>query len=165
MKATVSAVLIAYAVAPVAPSANASGDEWGLNGIYTATSIGDWAQTNDVYHDQATVRSMWTISTTCTTPVDCTGKVNSDQGWSEDVNIHGSEYVVKHDIPNWEPCLNGTSRTGHQTYRFYPVDEQGRVSVGSTVLAGIDRTLGESGACGINKALEVTIPFRLEKVS
>jgi hypothetical protein len=40
---------------------------------------------------------MWTISTTCTTPVDCTGRVSSDQGWSADVNIHGSEYVVKRD--------------------------------------------------------------------
>jgi hypothetical protein len=38
------------------------------------------------------------------------------------------------------------------------------VSVGSTIFAGIDRTSGESGACGINKALVITIPFRLEKV-
>jgi hypothetical protein len=146
------------------PTAGASGDEWGLNGTYAAMSNGARAQTNDVYRDEATVRSTWTINTTCTTPVDCTGRVSSDQRWSEDVNIHGSEYIVKHDVPNWEPCPNGTSRTGHQIYHFYPVNEEGRISVGSTILAGIDRTSGESGACGINQALVITMPFRLEKV-
>ena len=44
-----------------APTAAASGDDWGLNGTYAATSIGNWAQTNDVYRDEATVRSKWTI--------------------------------------------------------------------------------------------------------
>jgi hypothetical protein len=158
-------LLLALAGSVIAPTAAASGDDWGLNGTYAAQSNGDWAQTNDVYRNEATVRSTWTISTTCTTPVDCTGRVSSDQGWSADVSIHGSEYVVKHDVPNWEPCPNGTSRTGHQLYRFYPVNEKGLVSVGSTVLAGIDKTSGESGACGINKALIITMPFRLEKVA
>jgi hypothetical protein len=81
------------------------------------------------------------------------------------VSIHGSEYVVKRDIPNWEPCPDGAARTGHQIYRFYPVDERGWVAYGSTVLAGVDKTSGDSGACGINKALVITMPFRLEKVS
>ena len=44
------------------------------------------------------------------------------------MNYAGSEYVVKRDIPNWEPCPNGTSRAGHQIYRFYPVDANGRLS-------------------------------------
>ena len=165
-QATVSAVLIAVVAGAFAePTAAASGDEWGLNGTYAAMSNGDWAQTNEVYQREVTVRSTWTIGTTCTTPVDCTGRVSSDQGWSADVNIHGSEYVVKRDIPNWEPCANGSSRTGHQIYRFYPVNEKGSVSVGSTTLAGIDRTSGESGACGINQALIITMPFRLDKTS
>jgi hypothetical protein len=164
--ATASAALIvAVAGGFAVPTAGASGDDWGLNGTYAAMSNGDWAQTNEVYHNEATVRSTWTISTTCTSPVDCTGRVNSDQGWSEDVNFHGSEYVVKRDLPNWEPCANGTSRTGHQIYRFYPVNETGLVSVGSTTFAGVDLTAGETGACGINKALVITMPFRLDKVS
>jgi hypothetical protein len=160
----VTASALAVAAAVTIPTATASGDEWGLNGTYSATSIGNWAQTNEVYQDEATVRSTWTINTTCTTPVDCTGRVKSDQGWSADVTYTGSEYVVKRDIPNWEPCPNGVSRTGHQIYRFYPVNQQGRVSVGSTIFAGIDRTSGESGACGINKALVITMPLRVEKV-
>ena len=123
---------------PVAlPTAAASGDdEWGLNGTYIATSNGHWAQTNDIYRNEASVRSTWTISTTCSTPLECTGRVISDLGWSADVGIHGSEYVVKRDIPNWEPCPDGTARTGHQIYRFYPVDEKGWFSLGSTVFAG-----------------------------
>lgn len=69
------------------------------------------------------------------------------------------------DIPNWEPCQNGTSRARHQIYRFYPVDDRGQSSISSTTFAGIDRTLGDSGACGINKALEITLPYRLDKIS
>ncbi|ORW32509.1 hypothetical protein AWB91_11210 [Mycobacterium paraense] len=146
------------------PTAAASGDDWGLNGTYAALSNGQWAQTNDIYRDEGTVRSTWTITTTCTTPLECTGRVNSDLGWSADVNLHGSEYVVKHDIPDWEPCANGTKGIGHQLYRFYPVDERGWVAWGSTVFAGVDKTSGDSGACGINKNLVITMPFRLEKI-
>ena len=156
----VSALVLALAT----PTAAASGDDWGLNGTYAALSNGQWAKTNDIYRDEASVRSTWTITTTCTTPVECTGRVTSDVGWSADVSIHGGEYVVKHDIPNWEPCPNGAARTGHQIYRFYPVDESGSVAWDSTILAGFDKTSGDSGACGINKALVITMPFRLEKV-
>jgi hypothetical protein len=153
------------AVAAVAPMAAASGEEWGLNGTYIATSNGDWSRTNDVFRDETSVRSTWTITTTCTTPVECTGRVSSDQGWSADVSIHGSEYVVKRDIPNWEPCADGSARTGHQNYRFWPVDEKGWVDLSSTVFGGQDKTSGESGACGINQALIIQMPFRLEKVA
>jgi hypothetical protein len=156
----IPALLLALAV----PTAAASGDDWGLNGTYAATSIGNWAQTNEVYHDETTVRSRWTITTTCTTPLECTGRVVSDLGWSADVSLHGSEYVVKRDIPNWEPCPGGAARTGHQIYRFYPVDESGAVAWDSTIFSGFDKTSGDSGACGINKNLVVTMPFRLEKV-
>ena len=100
---------------------------------------------------------------TCSTPLECTGRVSSDLGWSAKVGIHGRECVVKRDLPNWEPCPDGTARTGHQIYRFYPVDEKGWFSLGSTVLAGFDKTVGDSGACGINKALVISMPFRLEK--
>lgn len=158
-------LLLMLVAAAATPQAGATGEGWGLNGTYIATSNGDWAQTNDIYRNEASVRSTWTISTTCSTPVECTGRVTSDLGWSADVSIHGSDYVVKHDVANWEPCPGGVARTGHQIYRFYPVDESGLVTVGSNVLAGLDKTVGDSGACGINKALVITMPFRLEKVS
>jgi hypothetical protein len=146
-----------------APTAVASGDDWGINGTYQATSLGHWAKTNDVFRDETPVLSNWSVTTTCRTPVECTGRLVSDQGWSADVNLHGSEYVVKRDIPGWEPCPNGPARTGHQVYRFYPVDENGLVAWGSTIFAGIDITSGDSGACGVNTPLVISIPFRLEK--
>jgi hypothetical protein len=86
-----------------------------------------------------------------------------DLWWSADVSIHGSEYIVKCDIPNWEPCPDGSGRTGHQIYRFDPVYERGWFSWDSTVLAGFDKTVGDSVACGINKALVISMPFRLER--
>jgi hypothetical protein len=162
--AAVATLLVSIFGGITLPTAGASGDGWGLNGTYAALSNGDWAQTNDVHRDEPTVRSTWAVSTICTTPVDCTGRVSSDAGWSADVHYAGSEYVVKRDIPNWEPCADGSIRIGHQIYRFYPVNEKGWVSVGSTTFAGIDKTTGDSGACGINKALVITIPFRLEIV-
>ena len=39
--------------------ARASADDLALNGTYIATSNGDWARTNDSYHDEQTVRSTY----------------------------------------------------------------------------------------------------------
>ena len=72
------------------------------------------------------------------------------------MGIHGSEYVLKRDLPNWEPCPDGTARTGHQIYRFYPVDEKAGSRWVRTVFAGFDKTVGDGGACGINKALVIS---------
>jgi hypothetical protein len=33
------------------------------------------------------------------------------------------------------------------------------------MLAGVDQTAGDSGACGINKALVISLPFRLDQMS
>jgi hypothetical protein len=60
--------------------------------------------------------------------------------------------------------VRSTTVTGSAA-RFDPVNEKGWVSVGSTTLAGIDRTSGESGGCGINQTLIITMPFRLDKIS
>jgi hypothetical protein len=164
MTAATSPVVLLAFVAGMPAAAATGDDDWGLNGTYLATSIGNWAETNDVFRGETTVHSKWTANTTCTTPVECVGRVTSDAGWSADVSIHGSEYVVKRDIPNWEPCPGGAARAGHQIYRFYPVDEKGWVSFGSTIFAGVDKTSGDSGACGINQTLVITMPFRLEKM-
>ena len=58
----------------VAPSAHA--DDWALNGKFLATSNGDWATTNDVYRDEAIVRSTWTIAMTCINVLTCSGTVD-----------------------------------------------------------------------------------------
>jgi hypothetical protein len=149
-----------------APSATASGDDNALNGTYLATSNGEWAKTNDRYQDEATVRSTWTITSTCTTPFDCTGRVTSDAGWSADLHRQNSEWTVKRDIPNWERCVDGTAFTGAQEYRFYPADASGVISLspGATTLIGEDKTTGPSGACGVNQWLVVRMPFKLVKI-
>ena len=162
-----AAVLVAVTTggAVVATAAPAVGsDGWGLNGTYTATSNGDWARTNDSYHDETSVRSTWTITTTCSTKVDCVGHVESDLGWSADVESRGGVWVVKRDVPNWERCGDGTSATGQQIFTFWGANDQGYVDIDSTTYAGFDRTSGPSGACGINKDLVIQMPFRLDKV-
>lgn len=50
---------------------------------------------------------------------------------------------------------------GHQIYRFYPSTKGGLVAVDSNVFAGLDKTSGDSGACGINTALVIAMPFRV----
>jgi hypothetical protein len=145
--------------------ANASVDQWGPNGTYLATSNGEWARTNDVYHDEAVVRSTWTITTTCTTASECAGHVTSDQGWTADITTHDVEWVVKRDVENWEPCSDGSKAIGHQLYRFYPADSAGLIDLSATTYIGIDQTTGPSGACGINKWLQISMPFKLIKLT
>lgn len=147
------------------PSARASQDELALNGTYRATSIGTWARTNDTYHDEATVVSTWTISSTCTTAQDCAGTVTSDQGWSAPLTMRdGTLWKVAHDVPDWEKCPDGSSYPGHQLYTFYPVDPAGQVRLGSPTLGGFDKTTGPSGACGRNYWLVIEMPFRLDRI-
>jgi hypothetical protein len=161
---TAAVVMVAGAVG-TPPSGRSSEDGLALNGTYVATSNGEWAKRNDSYYDEATVTSTWTITSSCSNPVDCTGQVVSDQGWTAPI-IHTSDaWIVKRDLANWVPCHDGPAFPGHQIYRFWPVDTTGYVSVGSATLSGEDKTTGPSGACGVNKILVIRMPFRLDKVA
>lgn len=147
-----------------APSAHA--DSYPLNGTYIATSVGQWAKTNEAFNDEQTVRSTWTISSSCTTFQDCSGQVVSDQGWSAPINVHdGTLWYVRRDVPNWEQCEDGVAVTGRQTFQFTPVGPDGYTLRGSPTLAGRDKTVGPSGACGVNRWLVVEMPFRLDKIA
>ncbi len=44
-------------MAPLARAYNPS-----INGTYTATVVGEWARSRQVYHQEATVRSTWKIT-------------------------------------------------------------------------------------------------------
>ena len=137
-----------------------------INGTYTATVVGDWARVREVYHQEAVVRSTWTITTSCTTAEDCTGTVTSDQGWSAPLRMHdGYTWYLKRDIPNWETCPDGTTFTAKDYVTFYPANpDTGDNMLGSSVLAGRDQTVGPSGACGTNLPLDIEQPFRLDKI-
>lgn len=141
-------------------------EEVAINGTYRATSIGDWAQINDQYSGEATVIQIWTISSSCVTFFDCHGTVTSDQGWSAPLYSNDAYmWYIKHDVPNWERCADGTAYTGQQTFYFYPVDSNGEFRLGEPTLAGKDKTVGPSGACGQNKWLDVMMPLRLDKLA
>jgi hypothetical protein len=158
---TVAVTLIA--LLGTSPPAAAAGGS-GLNGTYTATSNGEWAKTNDVFHNEASIRSVWNISTTCSYPTECTGTVTSDWGWGAPIYQTAGVWFVKHIVQNWEPCPDGTAAAGFQIFRFAPTNADGdTVDPESPVLTGADQTTGISGACGINKPLFVTMPFKLVK--
>jgi hypothetical protein len=141
------------------PVARADGNA--LNGTFVAASDGGWAKVRDRFEDVPSVRSTWTITSTCNTSVDCHGAVVSDQGWSAELTKTSQVWRAARLIPDWQQCPDGTSSPGRQIIRFWPIDEQGVVDLSgmSTIFAGEDRTLGESGACGVSKWLIVKMPF------
>lgn len=167
MNLAITATLVTVGVAGgvgVAPPAWAY--DPAINGTYTATVIGDWARTNEVFHQEPVVRSTWTITTSCSTAYRCDGTVVSDQGWTAPIFMNdAATWFVKRDIPNWTTCQDGTSYVGHDVIHFYPANpDTGEKMLGSTVLAGREQTSGPSGACGTNKPLYIDQPFRLDKI-
>ncbi|WP_179476454.1 hypothetical protein [Mycolicibacterium vinylchloridicum] len=61
------------------------------------------------------------------------------------------------ELPDWEPCADGTTAPGRQQYLF-------RAVPGPEVFDGWDTTTGVSGACGKNLPLSITMPFKLTKI-
>lgn len=164
---TSAAVLAATAVGSAGVAAAAPDiNNPAINGVFLATSNGEWARTNDSYHDEATVRSTWTISTTCENPVACSGTVVSDQGWTANiVHVPGAWKVIR-DLPNWETCGDGTAATGRQVFTFYPVGDNPSQLVDPTseTFSGEEVTTGPSGACGVSSHLDIAMPFKLVKI-
>jgi hypothetical protein len=156
--AGLSAVVATAALVTASIATADPGDGVAINGRFTVFSDGQWAQTDQSYHDETSVTQTWTVTSTCSTYQDCTGHVTSDQGWSSDNLVYMSgRWKVSHTVSNWEPCQDGTAAAGEQAFTFwksYP-DEH---------LVGWDQTLGPSGACGFNKWLNVTLPLRLTPV-
>lgn len=161
--AVTTAVALAMSMTFAAPT-HADRPEFALNGIYQAVSNGDWAKTDDVYHDEATVVSVWTISSTCSDPQTCSGHVVSDQGWSADVTFRTQSWSLRRTLDEWQPCPDGTTSPGYQHFRFWPMVGN-TFNPGSPVLGGEDLTTGEPGACGVGYPLQISLPFRLTKVA
>jgi hypothetical protein len=152
----------------ITPSAQATDDDYAINGTYAATSDGTYATTDYAFHNEATVRSTWTITSTCTTDVHCTGQVRSDQGWSAPLRTEAHVWYVDRDVPNWEVCPDGTPFTGHQTFTFSPANANGVTQIGSPYLEGRDKTVGPRYACGTywyGKPLTLVMQFRLDKIA
>jgi hypothetical protein len=163
MVLTLTATVAVQAAVLTAGPAAAS-DNWGLNGTYIATSNGEWAKTNDIFHNERSVRSTWTISTVCSFPTECSGTVNSDLGWSAPIYQKGGVWFVKRVVPKWEPCPDGSAGDGLQLYRFLESTPDGaQQDLDSNIFTGEDQTTGVAGACGISLPLFITMPFKLVK--
>jgi hypothetical protein len=159
-------VFTAAAVGSLCSPVAAASPNWGLNGTYIATSNGEWAKTNDIFHDEASIRGTWTISTTCSYPSECTGTVDSDWGWSAPIYKKSGVWYVKKTVDNWQPCGDGTAGPGLQVYRFFTANKDGTANdPNSTTLLGEDSTTGVSGSCGTSRVVFITMPFKLVKTA
>ncbi|CAJ1581280.1 hypothetical protein [[Mycobacterium] wendilense] len=162
--ATAAAVAALVATGVGAPAVADATPNWGINGTFETSSNGEWAKVNDRYEKQPSTRSTWTISTVCTTPVDCAGTVNSDQGWTAPIYTKSGVWYVKRAWPEWRWCADGQPIEGLQTYLLYPVGADGRVDVKSNEYAGEDVTTGPSGSCGRNQWPHIRMPFFMRKI-
>ena len=159
------AVIAFGSLHPATSSASNYGVE--LDGTYRVTSNGDWAKTNDVFMNEKTVVQTWTVTSSCTSPISCTGTVTSDQGWSAPMRTTGDYWTVDRVVANWEPCPDGTAATGAEKFLFWgfdPVNSYRDLRI-RDLLVGRDRTLGPTGACGVNNPLVIELPMRMDRVS
>lgn len=160
-----AALLTAAAVGlGTAPPATATDGEPAINGTFSVVSNGEWARMNDRYQDEPTVRSTWTVNSTCSTAITCAGKVTSSLGWTEDIYTMSGMWYVKHYVPDWIPCPDGTRAPGLQVYRFIHGNEEGTAQPGSNLLLGEDETTGVSGNCGRNRSLVLNLPVKITKI-
>ncbi|KUI27130.1 hypothetical protein AU196_00890 [Mycobacterium sp. IS-1742] len=164
----IAAAVLAAAAVTATPAQAEDPNAWGINGVYETLSNGEWAKRNDSYYDVPTVRSVWTISTQCSSPMDCTGTVKSDQGWEAPIyTTNGSIFYVKRVVVGWVPCPDGTKADGLQTFRINATEpDTGFASVDDTsLLTGEDLTIGPSGACGRSANMDIRMPFRATKIA
>jgi hypothetical protein len=126
-----------------------------INGTYTATSDGQWAKTREVYHNEATVVTAWTVTSACDDVMHCAGNVTSQQGWTADLRCQSGQWLATHRVENWQPCPDGSTAHGDQSFRFW------RVTDDPETFNGYDRTIGPSGGCGVNLWLTIEMPFTL----
>ena len=149
-----------------APAAHADTADWGLNGTYVATSNGERARKNEVFYEQASLRSTWAVTTECSYPGECTGTVRSEWGWTAPIYQKSGVWYVKHTVADWIPCPDGTKAPGLQVFRFKPMTPEGAMfDPTSTTLVGEDLTTGVSGACGVSRPVYINMPFKLVKVN
>ena len=172
--ATATAIAV---IGSLVTAASAQATDYGvaLNGPYRAFSNGEWAQTSAgpngaggamVYIDQPSKMETWTVTSDCISPIQCMGEVRSDAGWTGSLKFNGDSWRIDRDIPNWQPCPDGTAAPGHQNFAlwgFSPTTSEKNKS--RDLIVGWERTMGPSGACGYNKPVVTQLPVRLEKMS
>ena len=166
IKLVSGAALLAVAgvVIGSAPMATATDGDYAINGTFSVVSNGEWARMNDRYQDEPTVRSTWDVHSTCSTAITCSGTVTSSLGWTEDIYTTSGTWYVKHYVPDWIPCPDGSTAPGLQVYRFNHATPEGQAQQGSNLLLGEDETTGVSGNCGRNRSLVLNLPVKITKI-
>ena len=163
LAATAIAVLASVSLAP-----SAHADDWGvdISGTWRVFSDGEWARTNEVKFKQQSVLETWTVNVTCVSPIECSGEVHSDRGWTGTARLDDF-WFVEHVVPNWMPCPNGTFATGYQKFILWGMNPeiQRRITQNVTTFAGRNITKSDSGACGVNKSKVIEIPVRMDRLS
>lgn len=148
-----------------APVAQASGFGVDISGTWEVFSDGEWARTNEVLIDERSVLETWTVSTTCVSPIECTGEVTSSLGWTGTARLSDFWYI-EHEVPNWMPCPNGTWATGYQMFILWGIDPmtKERITKDVETFAGRNVTKSASGACGVNQPKVIELPVRMQKI-
>ncbi len=161
----ISATIAVFGSVVTASPANAT--DVALNGTFRVSSNGEWAKTNEVFMDEKMKVQTWTIASSCVSPIECTGTVTSDQGWTAPLRRNYSDWYVEHDIAQWAPCPDGTFASGLETFRLWAADPltEEKISTNTSYFAGRDVTKTASGACGINKPLVIELPVYMERLS
>ena len=111
----------ATTVLSVAPSAAADYGEYAMNGTYSVVSNGEWAQMNDRYQDEPSVRSTWTVVHHVHLPPSPV-RARSPAVWvgPRTSTPAAGTWYVKHYVPDWIPCPDGGTGPGLQVYKLLP---------------------------------------------
>ncbi|PEG42325.1 hypothetical protein CQY20_02670 [Mycolicibacterium agri] len=151
----------------VAPQAHASNYGVELNGTWKVMSNGQWAKTNSVFIDQKTDIQIWNITSSCVSPIECTGTVTSDKGWTAPINLVKVYWILNREIPDWAPCPDGTFAHGRQKFTVWGINPalNERDLFITDLLAGRNITETDSGACGRNQPIDIELPVRMERIA
>jgi hypothetical protein len=150
-----------------APSSHASDFGVELNGTWRSMSNGEWAKTNEVYMDELTIIQTLTINSSCVSPIECTGTIKSDQGWTASMRLAFGFWTADRVVPHWLPCPDGSFADVSEKMIFWGVDpsrNERNLKI-TDLLAGRDIFKGPSGNCGRNQPVGVEYPLRLERLT
>ncbi|MCH9668643.1 MAG: hypothetical protein K0U76_05645 [Actinomycetia bacterium] len=163
LAATAMAVMASVGVAP---AAQATDFGTALNGTFRVKSDGQWARTNGVKIKQETVVETWKITTSCVSPIECSGVVTSDRGWTGTARL-ADYWFIEHVIDDWIPCSDGMFFSGLQKFILWGIDPatEERTYTDSDYWAGRNVTKGPSGACGVNNPVVIELPVSMVKIS
>lgn len=163
--AVATAAMVATGVGAASP---ASASDWGtdISGTWQVYSDGEFAKTNEVFIDQQSVQETWTVTTTCVSPIECSGVVKSSLGWTGTARLDDFWYI-EHEVPDWLPCPDGTRATGYQKFMLWGVNPQTeeRITKNINFFAGRNITKSDSGACGVNNPKVIELPVSMQKLA